>query len=89
MKYFIAMYDEADNPYMIFKDYNECAKFFNTSTKVIQCNVCRHQKKKYQDKFYRLYKIYDDEEMQLSKWNIHIGKIVEFINTLREIEKSL
>ena len=91
MKYFIAMYDDEDYPYMIFENYGEVARYFNTTTKVIACNICRHQKKKHKGKYYTLHKIYikPDEEVEIGKKNLHIGKIFEFLKALREIEKSI
>lgn len=37
----ILMYDLEDNYLCEFKNYKECAKYFNTTTKVIQCYISR------------------------------------------------
>lgn len=91
MKYFVAMYDEEDFPYMIFEDYKEAAKFLETTRKVIACNICRHQPKKYKGKEYRLHKIYieDKEEQKIYKKNIRIKNIKDFVIMLKEIEKTI
>lgn len=81
MKYFIAMYDSEDYPYMTFENYKEAARFLGTTNKVIACNICRHQKKKYRGKEYTLHKIYVDKEdnIEVGKKNIHIGAILEVL----------
>lgn len=82
-KFFIAMYDEDDYPYMMFENYKECAKFFKTSQAVITCNISRHQKKKYKGKFYSLHKIRlnkSDIEINKTTPNLHIGAILEVLN---------
>ena len=63
----IAMYDLEDNLVTIFDNYKECAKYFNTSVKVIQCHICRARKgiinkKSYEDGWCRLIKIEEDKE---------------------------
>lgn len=40
----ILMYDLEDNYLCEFKNYKECAKYFNTTTKVIQCYISRSTK---------------------------------------------
>ena len=63
----IAMYDLEDNLITIFESYKECAKYFNTSTKVIQCYISRSKrgirdKKKNGNSWCRLIKIDEVEE---------------------------
>lgn len=41
---FIVMYDIEDNYICEFKNYKECANYFNTSTRVIQSYICRSKK---------------------------------------------
>lgn len=63
----IAMYDLEDNYIMSFDSYKECADYFNTTTKVIQCYICKSKKgiiDKKRDcdgKYVRLFKIEEDE----------------------------
>lgn len=80
-KYIIAMYDEDDYPYMTFENYKEAAKFFNTSSRALQCNICRNQIKKYRGQIYKLYKInLDDNDIELPKCkNLHIGALLEVL----------
>lgn len=81
-KYFIAMYDEDDYPYMTFESYKEAAKFLHTSKDVLCCNICRHLRKKYKGKYYTLYKINltkSDIELPECK-NLHIGALLEVLN---------
>lgn len=40
----ILMYDLEDNYICEFKNYKECAKYFNTSAKVIHTYICKSQK---------------------------------------------
>lgn len=42
----VVMYDLEDNYICEFKNYKECAEYFNTTTKVIACYLCRSAKKK-------------------------------------------
>lgn len=42
--YEIAMYDLEDNYICSFWGCKECAKYFETSVKVIHCHICRSQK---------------------------------------------
>ncbi len=58
----IAMYDLEDNIITTFDSYKECAKYFNTTVKVIQCYICRNKqgkidKKRWGNKWCRLFKI--------------------------------
>ena len=78
-KYFIAMYDEDDYPYMTYK---EAAKFLHTSKEVLCCNICRHLRKKFKGKYYTLYKInLDDNDITLPRCkNLHIGALLEVLN---------
>ena len=46
----IAMYDLEDNLITIFETTEECAKYFNTSVNVINCNISRKIKKEHQVK---------------------------------------
>lgn len=83
MRYFIAMYDEDDMPYMTFESYKECAKFIGTSKDAIMCNISRHQKKKYKGKYYMLHRIElneDDIEIPKKCKNLHIGALLEVLN---------
>lgn len=65
----ISCYDLEDNLITIFDSYKDCAKWFNTSVKVIYCYISRSQKGivdkkrniKYK-KWYRLFKVGDDDE---------------------------
>lgn len=41
----IAMYDLEDNLINVFDNYKECAKYFNTTSAVIRCYICRKNKK--------------------------------------------
>ena len=82
-KYFLAVYDNDDFPYINFESYKEAAKFFNTSVDSIRCNVSRKQKKKYNGELYMLYKIYltkDDPELEKGIPNLHIGALLEVLN---------
>ena len=38
---YIAMYDESDNYIRDFRSSKECADYFKTSAKVIDCSICR------------------------------------------------
>lgn len=40
----IVMYDLEDNYICEFKNYKDCSKYFNTSTKVIHTYICKSQK---------------------------------------------
>lgn len=40
----IAMYDLEDNLINVFDNYKECAKYFNTTSAVIRCYICRKNK---------------------------------------------
>ena len=40
----ILMYDLEDNYICEFKNYKDCAKYFNTSIKVIHTYICKRQK---------------------------------------------
>ncbi len=40
----ILMYDLDDNYICEFKNYKECARYFNTTIKVIHCYICRSKK---------------------------------------------
>lgn len=40
----IIMYDSEDNYLCEFKNYKECANYFNTSTKVIYSYICKSRK---------------------------------------------
>lgn len=40
----ILMYDLEDNYICEFKNYKECADYFNTSVKVIHSHICRSKK---------------------------------------------
>lgn len=42
----ITMYDLEDNYLYEFKNYKDCAKYFNTSIKSIQCYICRNKQEK-------------------------------------------
>lgn len=42
----ITMYDLEDNYLYEFKNYKDCAKYFNTSIKSIQCYICRNKQGK-------------------------------------------
>lgn len=42
----IAMYDLKDNLITIFENTKECAKYFNTSNEVINCNISRKIRKR-------------------------------------------
>lgn len=82
-RFFIAMYDSEDYPYMTFENYKEAAKFLHTTSDVIACNICRHQKKKYKGKDYTLYKINLDESditIKKNSKNLHIGALLEALN---------
>ncbi len=64
----IAMYDLEDNLITIFDGYKECAKYFETTTKVIHCCVSRiknGQRDRKRDKkskcWVRLYKIEEED----------------------------
>lgn len=63
----IAMYDLEDNYIMSFDNYKECAEYFKTSVKVIQCYICKSKKGKTDKKrdkngkYVRLFKIEEDE----------------------------
>lgn len=64
--YLIAMYDLEDNYLYEFKNYKECAKYFNTSKDSIQCYICRNRQGKVDRKrdksnkrWVRLFKIGD------------------------------
>lgn len=42
-EYPIVAYDtETDLPIAVFKNSQTCAKFFNTTNRVINCNICRN-----------------------------------------------
>lgn len=63
----ISCYDLEDNLIAIFESYKECANWFNTSVKCIHSHICRSKKgmldrkfNKEDHKWYRLYKIEDD-----------------------------
>lgn len=63
----IAMYDLEDNLITVFDNYDECAKYFNTSKKSLECYICRSKKgivdKKRDGKNWcRLFKIDEREE---------------------------
>lgn len=65
----IVMYDLEDNYIKEFKNYKECAEYFNTSRKVIVCYICRSKKgivdKKRDAKncqWVRLFKVEDQDE---------------------------
>ena len=81
-KYFIAMYDSDDMPYMTFESYKEAAKYLNTSKEVLRCNVCRKLKKKFKGSYYMLYKInLDDNDITLPRCkNLHIGALLEVLD---------
>ena len=82
-KFFIAMYDEEDYPYMVFENYKEAAKFLHTTNKVIACNICKHQRKKYRGKYYTLHKIrLNESDISIKKKtpNLHIGALLEILN---------
>lgn len=54
----IAMYDLSDNLITVFENTKECAKYFNTTTNVIRCNICRKVKKRTPEKTWcRLFRI--------------------------------
>lgn len=60
----IGMYDLEDNLITIFDSYKECAKYFNTSVRVIQTYICKSKKgildkKRIENKWCRLVKIED------------------------------
>ncbi len=63
----IAMYDLEDNYIMSFDSYKECADYFNTTTKVIQCYICRSKKGRIdkkrdkEGKYVRLFKIEEEK----------------------------
>lgn len=64
----ISCYDLNDNLITVFDSYKECAKWFNTSTKVIQCYISRSRRgirdkkfNKQDKKWYRLFKIEEIE----------------------------
>ncbi len=80
-KYFLAVYDNDDFPYINFESYKEAAKFFNTSVDSIRCNVSRKQKKKFKGKYYKIYKIkLDDEDVKIPKSkNLYIGLLLEVL----------
>lgn len=83
MRFFIAMYDKDDMPYMTFENYSEMAKFFNTTPKVINCTMYRKHKKLYKGEFYTLHKIpLTDEDLRIEKGtpNLHIGAILEVLD---------
>ena len=42
----IVMYDLEDNYIREFSSYKECAKYFNTSVRVIHSHICRSRKGK-------------------------------------------
>lgn len=42
----ITMYDLEDNYLYEFKNYKDCAKYFNASIKSIQCYICRNKQGK-------------------------------------------
>lgn len=42
----IAMYDLKDNLVTIFDNYKDCAKYFNTSIRVLHCYISRSKKGK-------------------------------------------
>ena len=46
MEKMIAMYDLEDNLITIFETTEECAKYFNTSVNVINCNISRKIRKR-------------------------------------------
>ena len=61
----IAMYDLEDNLITVFDSYKECAKYFNTSVRVIYSHICRSKKgtldkKRYKNSWCRLFKIEGD-----------------------------
>lgn len=60
----ILMYDLEDNYLCEFKNYKECAKYFNTTTKVIQCYISRSikgtidkKRDKNKNRWVKLYKV--------------------------------
>lgn len=82
-RFFIAMYDSEDYPYMTFENYKEAAKFLHTTSDVIACNIYRCQKKRYKGKEYTLHKIkLDDSDITIKKnsKNLHIGALLEVLN---------
>ena len=81
-KYFIAMYDSDDMPYMTFESYKEAANFLHTTKEVLCCNICRGLKKKFRGQFYTLYKInLGSSDIELPKCkNLHIGALLEVLN---------
>ncbi len=62
----ILMYDLLDNYIMEFKNYKECAKYFNTSVKVIHCYISRSKRgitdKKRDFKNHRWVRLFKDED---------------------------
>ncbi len=66
---FIAMYDEKDNIVTTFENRNECAKYFNTTRKCIDCFFSRVKKgiitnkklNKTSGEYYKLYQFKKEE----------------------------
>lgn len=64
----IAMYDLEDNLITVFDGYKDCAEYFNTTRKVIECYICKSKKGRIDKKrdtvnkrWCRLYKIEEEE----------------------------
>lgn len=83
MRYFLAVYDKDDMPYMTFEDYKECSKFFKTSSATIRCNVARKQERIFRGEKYKIIKYdLDDEDITIPKGskNLFIGAILEVLD---------
>lgn len=65
----ILMYDLEDNYIMEFKNTKECAEYFNTNRKCIDCHLCKFRQGKIKKKrdfkhnrWVRLYRCWSEDE---------------------------
>lgn len=83
MRYFIAVYDKDDMPYITFEDYKECARFFKTSSATIRCNISRKQERIFRGEKYKLFK-YELNDLDISipkgSKNLYIGALLEVLD---------
>ena len=82
-KYFLAIYDEDDYPYAVCENFSEAAKLFRTTSASVRSSVCRFNKKVFEGKTYKFYKIVlneDDIRIPKGSKNLHIGALLEVLN---------